>query len=87
MQQGHPGLRGAEPGMMTNLFVGACLLIGALSAVRYTAGMYLRMINWVVTTDWSSFTCKQDWWTSLGYCSTVELVRTVVRNGLLLFCR
>ena len=29
MQQGHPGLK---PGMMTNLFVGACLPIGALSA-------------------------------------------------------
>ena len=25
-------VRGAKPGMMTNLFVGACLLIGALSA-------------------------------------------------------
>ena len=86
-------VRGAKPGMMTNLFVGACLLIGALSAgvpPVPSRNVYLRMINWVVTTDWSSFTCKQDWWTSIGYCSTVELVRTVVRNGLLrttLFCR
>eukprot|EP00439_Symbiodinium_sp_Y106_P072288 s1838_g13.t1 len=45
--------------------------------------MCLRMIDWVVTTKWSSFTCKLDWSTSHGYCSTVELVRIVVRNGLL----
>ena len=40
-------VRGAKPGMMTNLFVRACLLIGALSAgvPRYPAGMCLRKIN------------------------------------------
>ena len=29
------------------------------------------------------FLRKLDWSTSRGYCSTVELVRIVVRNGLL----
>ena len=35
--------------------------------------MYL--INWVVTTDWSSFTCKQDWW------SLCELLSGMVCSG------
>ena len=38
-------------------------------------------IEFDLTTAWMSFTCKLDWLTRLGYCSTVVLAQTVVLNG------
>ena len=87
-----------KPGLTTSLFVGACLLIGALSSqclqcrlrVCRTWRKCPRMIRLDLTTAWLNFICRLDWWTRRGYCSTVVLARIVVLSGLrrnIRFCR
>ena len=82
-------VRGTKPGLMTNLFVGACLLIGAWSSgVPPMPNQNVPNLKELPENDpidfddaWLGFTCRLDWSTSHGYCSTVVLVRIVVLNG------
>ena len=75
-------VRGAKPGMMTNLFVGACLLIGASSAgvppvpsLNVPENDRLGCDDKMVEFHTQAGLVDKSW--------ILELVRIVVRNGLL----
>ena len=54
-------VRGTKPGLMTNLFVGACLLIGALSgAVPPIPAERVLQTDRLSCDDRMSFTCRLD---------------------------
>ena len=63
-------VRGAKPGMMTNLFVGACLLIGALSAgVPPVPSRNVPEKDQLSCDDRLVEFHEQDWWFDSGACA------------------